>query len=108
MNQINPIIVYSKSINTSYNYFIVSIILVIAYILLSKNISPYLSNIFKFTIIAFLLYTVYLLISLNFKHISSLKQNIFQNKYNNLRNSILYNIIFCFFIIVLIYNFIYF
>ena len=108
MNQTNPIIVYSKSINASYNYFIVSIILVIAYTLLSKKMSPYLSNIFKYVIISFLLYTVYLLLSSSYKHISSLKKNIFQNKYNNLRNSILYNSIFCFFIIILIYNFIYF
>ena len=108
MNQTNPIIVYSKSINASYNYFIVSIILVIAYTLLLKKMSPYLSNIFKYIIISILLYTVYLLILSSYKHISSLKKNIFQNKYTNLRNSILYNSIFCIFIIVLIYNFIYF
>ena len=74
MNQTNPIIVYSKSINASYNYFIVSIILVIAYTLLSKKMPSYLSNIFKYIIIAILLYTVYLLISSSYKHISSLKK----------------------------------
>lgn len=108
MNQINPIIVYSKSINASYNYFIVSIILIIAYTLLLKKLPIYLSNIFKYIIITFLLYIIYLLLLSSYKHVSSLKKNIFRNKYNNLRNSILYNSIFCFFIIILIYNFIYF
>ena len=108
MNQTNPIIVYSKSINASYNYFIVSIILVIAYTLLSKKVPYYLSTVFKYIVVSFLLYTIYLLFSLNYKYISSLKKNIFQNKYNNLRNSIIYNSIFSLFIIILVYNFIYF
>ena len=108
MNQTNPIIVYSKSVNTSYNYFIVSVVFIIMYALLSKKMPLFLSFIFKYITIAFLLYSVYLLFTTNYNYLYTLKKNIFQNKYNNLRNSILYNSIFIFFIVVLIYNFIYF
>ena len=108
MNQTNPITVYSKSVNTSYNYFIVSVIFIIMYILLSKKMPLFLSIIFKYITIAFLLYTVYLLFITNYNYLYNLKKNIFQNKYNNLRNSILYNSIFISFIIILTYNFIYF
>ncbi len=108
MNESNPLIIYSKSTNTSYNYFVISLIMIITYVLISKKIPRYFSFLLKYITIGLLFYTLSMILYNNYSYISKLKKDLFKNKYANLRNSILCNTLFSIFIFVLIYNFIYF
>ena len=44
MNESNPLIVYSKSTNTSYNYFVICLIMIVTYVLISKKIPNVYNN----------------------------------------------------------------
>jgi hypothetical protein len=108
MNYKNNVIIYSKSIGSSYNYFFISLCFIILYVSMYKYFSKFTLLIIKSLTILLLLYSSYLISYNNYINIVQLKNDIFRSKYKNLRHSIIYNSVFVFFILILLYNFIYF
>lgn len=108
MNYKNNVVIYSKSIGSSYNYFFISLCFVILYVCSHNYFSKFILLIIKSLTVLLLLYSIYLISYNNYINIIQLKKDIFKSKYKNLRQSIIYNSVFAFFMLILLYNFIYF
>ena len=74
MNESNPLIVYSKSTNTSYNYFVICLIMIVTYVLISKKIPVYISFLIKYITVGLLLYTLGIILYNNYNYLSKLKK----------------------------------
>ena len=107
MKTSNLVVTYTKSIDSSYNYLYLSLILILIYTFFNKKIPSIMSFFLKYASILLLLNCVYIIFKTNFNNINKLRDKIYYSKYKNLRSSIIYNTILAFFIIFLIYHFIY-
>lgn len=107
METSNKLIIYSKSVNSSYNFLFISFFLVLIYTFFRNKFSFILSSILKYFIIGLLLYASFIILKNNSSYLFELKHGIFKNENRNLRNSILYTSILMIFVLILMYHFIY-
>lgn len=108
MTQPSSLIIYSKSVNTSYTLILCSFVLIIVYACIINKLSNFITIPLKYTIVGLLSYAIFIILNINFNYISSMQNKLFMGKNKNLRNTILYNSFLAIFIVLLIYHFIYF
>jgi hypothetical protein len=108
MTHPSSLIIYSKSVNTSYTLIVCSFVLIIFYACIIHKLSNFITTPLKYTIVGLLSYATFIILNNNYKYISSLQNKLFLSKNKNLRNTIVYNSFLAIFIILLIYHFIYF
>ena len=108
MTQPSSLIIYSKSVNTSYTLILGSFVLIIVYACIINKLSSFITIPLKYTIVGLLSYAIFIILNINFKYFSSMQNKLFMGKNKNLRNTILYNSFLAMFIVLLIYHFIYF
>lgn len=93
---------YSNSLKNVCSYIFISLFLV-----LLLNVSPFKLNEFKkristFLVISILSFALYTIYDSSYPIVTSLKSNIFNQKWNNLKLSLSYNVILALFIFILI------